>query len=120
MRDDVIQAFRGIEHAAAGALAARFSFAPDASLFQGHFPGMPILPAVLQIEMARYVVDAATDARHRLVEVQRAKFNSEIKPAEEITVEVKLEATDQLRAVATLKVGQEIKSSMTLILARIM
>jgi 3-hydroxyacyl-[acyl-carrier-protein] dehydratase len=54
--------------------------------FSGHFPGRPILPAVLQIMAASLLVAAAAGEPLLPVSVERAKFVTPILPG--MTVEI--------------------------------
>jgi 3-hydroxymyristoyl/3-hydroxydecanoyl-(acyl carrier protein) dehydratase len=37
------------------AIDAEFCFSPDDPIFAGHFPGMPVIPAVYQVGLCRRV-----------------------------------------------------------------
>lgn len=82
---DLTGAIRGaavgeIEHAADGSVRQRYVFGSDFPGFSGHFPGRPILPAVLQIMVANLLVEAATGQHLQPVAIQRAKFVNPIVP----------------------------------------
>ena len=67
-----------------------FSFPPDFVGFAGHFPGDPILPAVVQIGLGVVLSQGllAEKAGHqRLETVTRAKFLRKLKPGETITAQ---------------------------------
>jgi 3-hydroxyacyl-[acyl-carrier-protein] dehydratase len=73
-------AVAGIERADDGSVSQRYVFTPDFPVFSGHFPGQPILPAVLQIMMASLLVEAATGRRLQPASIERAKFVNPIGP----------------------------------------
>jgi 3-hydroxyacyl-[acyl-carrier-protein] dehydratase len=82
---DVAEAIRGaavggIERAKDGAFHQRYVFGPDFPGFAGHFPGKPILPAVLQIMAASLQAEAAAGQRLTPAAIERAKFVSTIVP----------------------------------------
>ena len=69
-----------IEQRADGSVRQRYVFSPGFPGFSGHFPGRPILPAVLQIMAANYLVEAATGQRLLPAAIERAKFVQPIVP----------------------------------------
>jgi 3-hydroxyacyl-[acyl-carrier-protein] dehydratase len=70
----------GIERGADGAFRQRYVFRADFPAFAGHFPGRPILPAVLQIMAACLLVEAATGQHVLPTLIERAKFVNTIVP----------------------------------------
>lgn len=69
-----------IERRADGSVRQRYVFSPDFPGFSGHFPGRPILPAVLQIMAANQLVETATGQRLLSAAIERAKFVQPIVP----------------------------------------
>ncbi len=65
---------------------AKFCFDPGLPLFQGHFPGNPLLPGVMQVEMANLAMTRITGAHYRVVGVKKAKFMGQIFPSDLITL----------------------------------
>ena len=62
----------------------------DFPAFNGHFPGFPLLPAVVQMHMALEVMAAAQNAPlPRLLEVTSAKFMAPVRPLQAVTVTVR-------------------------------
>ena len=55
--------------------------------FSGHFPGYPILPAVLQLMLGQLLVEEQKGYKIRVTSIEKAKFLSEIKPDDLITVQ---------------------------------
>jgi len=51
-----------------------YVFAPDFVGFQGHFPGAPILPAIMQIMTIRQAVAEQTGENLRVARILRTKF----------------------------------------------
>ena len=76
----------GIEPLKDGSFRRRYVFGPDFPGFAGHFPGRPILPAVLQIMAAS--LQAAEAAGQRLTPgaIERAKFVRTIAPGEIVEI----------------------------------
>ncbi len=84
-RSDLSEAIRAaavgdIERRADGSFRQRYVFRPEFPGFSGHFPGRPILPAVLQIMAASLLVEAATGQRLLSAAIERAKFVQPIVP----------------------------------------
>ncbi len=69
-----------------GAVSRRFRFPGDFLGFQGHFPGAPVLPAVVQILMATMLVETALGSALCLSSVENAKFTRAVGADEEILV----------------------------------
>ncbi len=60
--------------------------------FQGHFPGMPLMPGVLMIESLTQVASLlVTDGRVLLRGVENAKFRKQVVPGDRLRLEVSLE-----------------------------
>ncbi len=74
-----------VEHMAG---AQSFCFEDDFLGFAGHFPDYPILPAVLQILLAQMVVEQVQGQRLMLLSAERAKFSRQLRPKDQIDVEV--------------------------------
>jgi 3-hydroxyacyl-[acyl-carrier-protein] dehydratase len=55
--------------------------------FSGHFPEYPILPAVVQLIVAQLLIEEQKGHKIRVKSIEKAKFLSEIKPDEKITVQ---------------------------------
>jgi 3-hydroxyacyl-[acyl-carrier-protein] dehydratase len=69
-----------IERRADGSVRQRYVFDADFPGFSGHFPGRPILPAVLQIMTATLLAETATGQRLISTAIERAKFVLPIVP----------------------------------------
>jgi len=60
------------------------------AFFDGHFPGQPIFPAVLQLTFVRLLCAGITQQKLHNVSVGKTKFSGIIKPEEKIKVEIEL------------------------------
>jgi 3-hydroxyacyl-[acyl-carrier-protein] dehydratase len=69
-----------------GILQGRYLFPEHFIGFAGHFPGHPILPAIVEIMAVVALVGAASGGPQRLVAVEDAKFLSPVSPDQEILV----------------------------------
>ncbi|MDN5938892.1 MAG: hypothetical protein L0H83_09535 [Salinisphaera sp.] len=62
-----------------------FRIAADHPCLPGHFPGDPIVPAVIVLE--RVIEAIAADSGHRVVGIPRCKFTRPLRPDQWCTVE---------------------------------
>lgn len=65
-----------------------FEFTGEEPFFQGHFPGLPVLPGVVQLSLAREFAEAALGIRTPLKEVRKMKFMRVIVPGRQVTLEI--------------------------------
>src|SRR5688500_7471431 len=60
-------------------------------VFQGHFPGMPVVPGVCQMQMVKEILEAVSGRETRLVKADNMKFLAVINPVENPVVQLKLQ-----------------------------
>lgn len=97
------------------------SFCFDESFlgFAGHFPGYPILPAILQTLVVQILAEQVARESLQFQSLQRAKFTRQIRPEETIDVSLTLKETNnRLHCSAQLSVGQESAATFTVLLAK--
>lgn len=70
--------------------SAEFCFPSDFVGFQGHFPGNPILPAIVQTAAVRYVAERLLDRPLRPMLLKKIKFKGVVRPGEPLTVDIAL------------------------------
>lgn len=101
-----------------GTMEGRYLFAEGFAGFAGHFPGFPILPAVVQLLTVAMLVGECEGRRQRLVAVQDAKFLSPVHPGHELSVRCKSRlARGRLLYEAQIAVGGATAATMLLDLA---
>jgi 3-hydroxyacyl-[acyl-carrier-protein] dehydratase len=61
-------------------VTAGISLDPGHAIYQGHFPGNPVVPGVCQIQMVKELVEMTVDLALKLVESDTVKFLSMIVP----------------------------------------
>lgn len=66
-------------------MSTRHEFEPDATFFEGHFEGRPILPAMAQLEYVRRALAEAAPDR-AVVAVLAARMRAPLLPGERLTV----------------------------------
>ena len=67
-------------------IVGEFCFVRDFIGFSGHFPGYPLLPAVIQLLIAQLLIEKQKKCKIKVTLIEKAKFLSEIKPDDQITV----------------------------------
>ena len=82
--EEIRQCMSDLTEVGDDALTARFLFPPDFIGFQGHFPGMPILPAVCKIQAAVAMLQASKRRTVWLEEIVLARFSAPITCDEEV------------------------------------
>jgi 3-hydroxyacyl-[acyl-carrier-protein] dehydratase len=93
-------------------ITGEFSFDKEFIGFSGHFPGYPILPAVLQLYMAQLLIEKQKGCKVMITRIVKAKFLSEIRPGDRITVQCIDSATDEtLRTKVRISCGERSVSS---------
>lgn len=98
-------------------LAQRFLFPQHFVGFQGHFPDMPVLPAIAQLLTAASVIRAHTGRNLRIAAVSKAKFLLPVKPGMEITVSATPRPGDDASWSVKLQAGPDLAASFILSLA---
>ena len=93
-------------------ITGEFSFDSDFIGFSGHFPGYPILPAVIQLLLAQHLIEKQKGCDVRVTRIVKAKFLSEIRPDDKITVQcVDAAADETLRSKVKISCGERSVSS---------
>src|SRR5437016_9968816 len=115
------------EHEAGRRLVAVKNVTVNEEFFQGHFPGQPLMPAVLMLESLSQVAallllkreDARPNARVYLRGVNDAKFRRQVVPGDRLRLEVSLgrRRMPLARAQATAYVGDQVVAEAELLLA---
>lgn len=70
----------------ADALSCNCVVAADMPFFSGHFPGLPIMPAVAQIEMIRALLQQQPGWNAIITGGTRLKFSGRIQPGDTLTI----------------------------------
>ncbi len=67
---------------------AVFMFDEDYPGFSGHFPGQPVLPAIVQLAMIRYLAECVLGGSLLPMGYERTKFRAMIQPGEKVVVDI--------------------------------
>jgi 3-hydroxyacyl-[acyl-carrier-protein] dehydratase len=98
-----------------GALTRTFVFPSDFPGFDGHFPGYPILPAVVQIEAGILLAEELGAKVSSFSSVERAKFQREINPDKAVQVQCRMAPDKPGRFEVSLNLDQGMASSFVLV-----
>jgi UDP-N-acetylglucosamine acyltransferase len=114
------------EHDAGKRLVAVKNVTVNEEFFQGHFPGVPLMPGVLMLESLSQVAailllqreEAPPNARVYLRGVNGAKFRRQVVPGDQLRLEITLGArrTTLARAQAAAYVGDQVVAEAELLL----
>ena len=118
MHHDILRSLKKFHQNETGRIEAEFSFDPDMALFKGHFPGAPMLPGVVQIEMVRLMLERAENRPLQINHIKKIKFLKPIVPGDHIRVEIESCAKAGIISVAArLWVGEETAGTLRMTLA---
>ncbi len=70
---------------------------PDHPAFAGHFPGTPILPGVVLLDVALQIIAKARGISLDLCEISSVKFLSPANPGDELVIQHSLSASGTIR-----------------------
>jgi 3-hydroxyacyl-[acyl-carrier-protein] dehydratase len=70
-----------------GTFVRTYCFKPDFIGFSGHFPGYPILPAVVQVFTILSMAEEVKGRSLELISIVKAKFHIEIHPGQDVRIE---------------------------------
>ncbi len=77
----------GASHAG-GQTVIQLKISPDLVYFAGHFPGLPVLPGVVQIDWAIRFARRYADAAGEFVALEVVKFHAIVLPGEELELQL--------------------------------
>jgi len=69
-----------------GMITASLALNPDSSIFQGHFPGQPVVPGACMLDAVREVLTRVLEKPLRLKKAGQLKFVGMLVPVEATTV----------------------------------
>jgi 3-hydroxyacyl-[acyl-carrier-protein] dehydratase len=68
--------------------AERVLVPADHPTFAGHFPGRPVLPGVVLLDMVATVMRRAMSSEAEVIQLRSVKFRSPILPGDELTIQI--------------------------------
>jgi len=78
-----------------GVISAMLEINPSHKIFEGHFPGQPVVPGVCMMEMVKEVTETVTGREMFLQKADTIKFLSVIDPNINRNVQVRIKYTDE-------------------------
>jgi 3-hydroxyacyl-[acyl-carrier-protein] dehydratase len=95
-------------------LTAQFRFRDDLEVFRGHFPGRPLVPGAMQIEMVRRALMQVTGRTYYLARIRKAKFMAPVLPGDLIILTAQTTAGNPFQVKARLNVGDKMAASLVM------
>jgi len=89
VREEVRRSLVSLEPTEAG-LRADFRFEPELSVFEGHFPGRPLVPGAYLIEGVRQAAARQLGRELGVAEVVEARFTAPAGPGDALRIDVEL------------------------------
>lgn len=77
--------------------AAHWTVPLDHPAFAGHFPGTPILPGVVLLDVALKIIDDTSGFALDLCEISSVKFLSPARPGDELLIQHSVSASGSIR-----------------------
>ena len=111
MRSEILEAALGEVLSDGNSASQEFLLEEGFSGFAGHFPGYPILPAIVQALLGQLVAEQVCGEARTLISLSRAKFVKQVHPGKKIRVEVELKPRDEGLQVRTSLYQEDEKSS---------
>lgn len=90
---------------------------PNHSIYQGHFPGMPIVPGVVLLQIVKELVESTFNQKLQLKEASNIKFLKMVLPneAKELEIVLDIEEGESLTVKAEIRMGGDVYCKMGLV-----
>ena len=95
-------------------ILAEIELNPGHDIYRGHFPGQPILPGVLQLQIVQEILASALGKKIRLKSASNIKFLAMVDPGQVISLQLEIEIISEIEDVC--RVSAKIHSGNTLFL----
>ncbi len=106
--DDTFYSVSSLE-ANEGFIEARLKINAEHAIFEGHFPGNPITPGVVQMEIIKELLSLHFARPIQMISMSNSKFLTILNPNETPEIDVKItisEVEDQLKVSAQISAGE--------------
>lgn len=78
-----------------GVVKARISINKAHRIFEGHFPGLPVVPGVCMLQMVREIMEVHVGHELKIIVAENMKFLSVINPHQNVEVEAAINYTEE-------------------------
>ncbi|MEO7988737.1 MAG: hydroxymyristoyl-ACP dehydratase [Chryseolinea sp.] len=82
------------QESAAGSVKASVSINKSHKIFDGHFPGLPVVPGVCMVQMVREILEVSMNKTLRIETADNIKFLSVIDPRQHGEVSASIDYTE--------------------------
>ncbi|MDY3239882.1 MAG: 3-hydroxyacyl-ACP dehydratase FabZ [Anaerovoracaceae bacterium] len=107
-RDPMLLVDEVVEMEAETSIVTKFYVNPEREIFQGHFPGDPVLPGVYTVEIMAQTADILILSCERyagktplFIGIDKVKFLSKIKPGDTLEIHAKFAFEKKEKAIVT-------------------
>jgi 3-hydroxyacyl-[acyl-carrier-protein] dehydratase len=87
--------------------ATTIRFFPDHAIFKGHFPGHPVTPGVIFLQLVQELIEHHLKGRIRLVELPNCKFLGVVNPNIQPLVLVSVSINPEFECLRVKAVGKD-------------
>jgi len=84
-------------------ILATIQLNPAHRIFEGHFPGTPVVPGVCMMQMIKELLESALRVKCRLIHADHAKFLSVINPLEQACIQAAIQYKQEGGGVTSVK-----------------
>jgi 3-hydroxyacyl-[acyl-carrier-protein] dehydratase len=113
LKDDVEQALQRVSANGNGEFEAEFLFRAEAPFFEGHFPDLPLVPGVVQIEMVRMATEKVIGESLSIAAVNDCKFRRQLEPNQPVLLRASCSSVDgSVNAAGTLVIENEVAAEL--------
>ncbi len=82
------------QESAAGSVKANVSINKSHKIFDGHFPGLPVVPGVCMVQMVREILEVSVKKTLKIETADNIKFLSVIDPRQHGEVSARIDYTE--------------------------
>ena len=82
------------QESTAGSVKAKVSINKAHKIFEGHFPGLPVVPGVCMVQMVREILEVSVSKTLRIETADNIKFLSVIDPRQHGEVSASIDYTE--------------------------
>lgn len=91
--------------ASESSLKASIKINPEHSLYQGHFPGLPVTPGVVQLQIIKEILESQFQSKLKMAQMRSCKFLQIINPLETsfLQIELRFAKTEVLEVTVSIR-----------------